>query len=165
MQSNVASYVNPTWLKNLLVDEMLSQVQPFLVVDMIVECMELWYIESSVHPIKTHKDALEHKKTKWESLRYSNTCKRMYSSHSSIKAFSLVKESLTIILIFTRCPQKILVLVSGYCKRCCWAPSWRIYSYLLIYIMHKITMGWLTMRSHVYNHNYRAICIIFTCEL
>jgi hypothetical protein len=32
-------------------------------------------------------------------------------------------------------------------------------------VMHQITTGWLTFSAHVYDHNYQALCTIFTCEL
>lgn len=32
-------------------------------------------------------------------------------------------------------------------------------------VMHRITSGWLTFSAHVYDHNIRALCTIFTCEL
>lgn len=32
-------------------------------------------------------------------------------------------------------------------------------------VMHRVTTGWLTFSAHVYDHNYRALCTIFTCKL
>lgn len=32
-------------------------------------------------------------------------------------------------------------------------------------VMHRIHSGWLTFSAHVYDHNIRALCTIFTCEL
>lgn len=31
--------------------------------------------------------------------------------------------------------------------------------------MHRIYSGWLTFSAHIYDHNIRALCTIFTCEL
>ena len=32
-------------------------------------------------------------------------------------------------------------------------------------VMQRSTKDWLTFSAHVYDHNYRALCTIFTCEL
>lgn len=32
-------------------------------------------------------------------------------------------------------------------------------------VMHRIHTGWMTFSAHVYDHNIRALCTIFTCEL
>lgn len=32
-------------------------------------------------------------------------------------------------------------------------------------VMKRLTMDWCTFSPHVYDHNYRALCTIFTCEL
>jgi hypothetical protein len=32
-------------------------------------------------------------------------------------------------------------------------------------VMHRINTKWLTLSAHVYDHDYRALCTIFTCKL
>jgi len=38
-------------------------------------------------------------------------------------------------------------------------------TWVMFDVMRRITIGWLTFSAHVYDHNYRALCTIFTCEL
>jgi hypothetical protein len=38
-------------------------------------------------------------------------------------------------------------------------------TWVMFDIMHQITTGWLTFSAHVYDHNYRVLCTIFTCKL
>ena len=38
-------------------------------------------------------------------------------------------------------------------------------TWVMFDVMHRITKDWLTFSAHVYDHNYRALCTIFTCEL
>jgi hypothetical protein len=38
-------------------------------------------------------------------------------------------------------------------------------TWVMFDVMHQITTDWLTFSAHVYDHNYRALCTIFTCEL
>jgi hypothetical protein len=38
-------------------------------------------------------------------------------------------------------------------------------AWVMFDVMHRITTGWLTFSAHVYDHHYRSLCTIFTCEL
>ena len=38
-------------------------------------------------------------------------------------------------------------------------------TWVMFDVMHRIKDGWLTLSAHVYDHNYRALCTIWTCEL
>jgi hypothetical protein len=38
-------------------------------------------------------------------------------------------------------------------------------TWVMFNVMYQITTNWLTFSAHVYDHNYRALCTIFTCEL
>jgi hypothetical protein len=38
-------------------------------------------------------------------------------------------------------------------------------TWVMFDVMHQITTGWLTFSAHIYDHNYRALCTIFTCKL
>lgn len=38
-------------------------------------------------------------------------------------------------------------------------------AWVMFDVMHRCTKGWLTFSAHVYDHNFRALCTIFTCEL
>ena len=38
-------------------------------------------------------------------------------------------------------------------------------TWVMFDVMHRINTGWLTFSAHVYDHNYRGLCTIFTCEL
>lgn len=38
-------------------------------------------------------------------------------------------------------------------------------TWVMFDVMRRLSDGWLTFSSHVYDHHYRSLCTIFTCEL